>query len=363
MRKSIFTLFAITVVALSIAVTFVSAPVSAQDEMDNGLVTVTSASNVQETVDMLVSNLEANGLTVMGVVDHGSNAANNDLELRPTQLIIFGNPNLGTRLMQNSQTTAIDLPNKYLVWEDADGFTHVTYNGVPYLVDRHGLTGPREVLQTATGALANFAASVAVAEPGTMPATGATSTLMTLWVVLGLLGAGAVVILLPVLRGRTTMRIGALLLIAVVGGLLLMQISSVRAQEEDNKGLIIGVSPHSVDETVARLQREMTDRGLNIMLTIDHAANATTVDRNLRPTQLILFGNPKAGTPLMQSNRTIGIDLPQKMLVWEESDGRVIVAYNDPAYLGKRHAITDKDELLGNVAGALAAIVAGATAE
>ena len=357
MRKAI----ACLLTAILIMLVFALAPLSAQDGIDNGLITLSSSSSVQETVNMLVSNIEEKGATVMAVVDHGSNAANNDLELRPTQLIIFGNPKAGTKLMQNSQTTAIDLPQKLLVWEDADGFTHVSYNSVPYLVNRHGLTGPQEILQATTEALANFAGSVAMAEPETMPETGTASSLRTLWFALALIGFGAVAVLLLAFRKRSMLYISALLLIGATGALLLTQISSVSAQAD--KGLIVNVSPYSVEETVDRLQGEITARNLNIMLTIDHAANAAKVDQELRPTQLLIFGNPKAGTPLMQSNQTIGIDLPQKMLVWEESDGRVFVAYNDPAYLGQRHNITDKDTLLGNIAGALDAIATDATAK
>ena len=358
----------------------------AQETSDNGLVTGPGGSSVDETVALLVSNLEANGLTVMAVVNHSANAANVDLELRPTQVILFGNPNLGTQLMNNSRSVGIDLPQKYLVWEDASGSVNVTYNGVPYLVERHGLTGPAAVLQTVTGALANFANSVAPeqdqspapagqaapaaeqaapppaeqsAPPETLPVTGTGTNLLPLWLALFALLAGGLLLLVSRKRRGLPLWIlgGAMLLSAAMIG------QSGFALAQPDNGIIRAASPYSVDETVTRLQSEIETRGLRIMATVNHAANAANVDRTLSPTQLIIFGNPNAGTPLMQSNQAIGIDLPQKMLVWEDSGGSVFVDYNDPAYLGRRHNITDKDQVLTNVAGALQGIVAAATGE
>ena len=92
-------------------------PASSFAQSDSGLILTESAYDVDETVTRLVATLEEAGLTVVGTVNHAANAADVDQELRPTQLIIFGNPNLGTPLMQNSRTVAIDLPQKYLVWE------------------------------------------------------------------------------------------------------------------------------------------------------------------------------------------------------------------------------------------------------
>jgi uncharacterized protein (DUF302 family) len=99
---------------------------------------------------------------------------------------------------------------------------------------------------------------------------------------------------------------------------------------------------------------------LRILATVDHGANAAGVDQELPPTRLILFGNPELGTPLMRSARTVAIDLPQKLLVWEDQDGRILVTYNDPLYLQERHRIEGRDEILVTISSALSNLVAEA---
>ena len=132
--------------------------------MDDGLITVPSAYGVDDTAERLRAALEERGLTVLGVVDHAANAAGANLELPPTTLILAGNPNLGTPLMQSSRSFAIDLPQKFLVWEDEAGDVHITYNDPQHLADRHGVTDQDEVIETITNALANFAAGAAAAD-------------------------------------------------------------------------------------------------------------------------------------------------------------------------------------------------------
>ena len=122
-----------------------------------GLVTLESAYSVQETMDRLETALEENDLIIVARIDHAANAENADLELRPTQLLIFGNPQLGTQLMQGSQTAAIDLPQKFLAWEADDGTVYLSYNDPVYLADRHGITGEDEVIQQISQALAMLA--------------------------------------------------------------------------------------------------------------------------------------------------------------------------------------------------------------
>ncbi|MEM8604355.1 MAG: DUF302 domain-containing protein [Cyanobacteria bacterium P01_H01_bin.121] len=94
---------------------------------------------------------------------------------------------------------------------------------------------------------------------------------------------------------------------------------------------------------------------------IDHAAGAESVDLELRPTQLIIFGNPKVGTPLMQCNQQTAIDLPQKALIWEDEAGQVWMSYNDPQYLGQRHTLDACAEVLGRIEMVLANLVNAAT--
>ena len=95
-----------------------------------------------------------------------------------------------------------------------------------------------------------------------------------------------------------------------------------------------------------RLAAAVTTRGISIMARIDHAAAAAAIGMELRPTEVLIFGNPRPGTPLMQAVQTVGIDLPLKVLVWEEGDGMTWLAYNDLQWLAKRHGI---DARLGNL--------------
>lgn len=118
-------------------------------------------------------------------------------------------------------------------------------------------------------------------------------------------------------------------------------------------GLITKASDHSVDETILRMKNVLAKKGIKVMAEVDHQANAAGVGLKMRKTKLLIFGNPKLGTPLMGSAITVGIDLPMKLLVWEDADGKVWLAYNDPYYLAKRHGIQDQEAVLKKMAGAL----------
>ncbi len=124
------------------------------------------------------------------------------------------------------------------------------------------------------------------------------------------------------------------------------------------EGLISKTSNNSVKKTMDTLEKTVRDKGFNVAARINHAAAAIKVGQTLRPTELLIFGNPKLGTQLIQSNQTIGIDLPIKILVYEDEKGVVTVAYNDPAWLAARHGITDKDKVFKKMAGALDKITA-----
>ena len=104
-------------------------------------------------------------------------------------------------------------------------------------------------------------------------------------------------------------------------------------------GLITVKSPRSAKETMARLEEVVIKRGLNVFARIDHAAGAEKIGQSLRPTELLIFGNPQGGTPLMLCEQTSGIDLPLKALVWEDGAGQTWLAYNDPAFLARRHGV------------------------
>jgi uncharacterized protein (DUF302 family) len=107
-------------------------------------------------------------------------------------------------------------------------------------------------------------------------------------------------------------------------------------------GLVIEPCTHPVKETADRLADAIAARGLTLFARIDHAAGAAAAGMTVRPTELLIFGNAKGGTPLMQETQTIGIDLPLKALIWEDAAGKVWFGYNDPAWLAERHGVGDE---------------------
>ena len=119
-------------------------------------------------------------------------------------------------------------------------------------------------------------------------------------------------------------------------------------------GLTTVSSAHSAKETIDSLEAEVKARGMAVFARIDHAAGAKEVGMALRPTELLIFGNAKGGTPLMQSVQTIGIDLPLKVLVWQDDAGNTWLSYNDPNWLAKRHGVgRDVDATVTALTGAL----------
>jgi uncharacterized protein (DUF302 family) len=107
-------------------------------------------------------------------------------------------------------------------------------------------------------------------------------------------------------------------------------------------GLTTLPSPWDQQETLARVADAIVAKGLTLMARIDHAAGAKAVGLSLRPTEVLIFGNPKSGTPLMQAKQTMGIDLPLKVLVWQDADLRVWLSYNEPAWLALRHGLDEE---------------------
>jgi len=127
-------------------------------------------------------------------------------------------------------------------------------------------------------------------------------------------------------------------------------------------GLITIKSSFGPQETMSRLEADVKAKGLTIFAHVDHAAGASAVGLQLRPTDLLIFGNAKGGTPLMQSVQTIGIDLPLKALVWQDENGTTWLSYNDPAFLAHRHGLGEQAKAAGAaIAAALNAIATKAT--
>ncbi|MGB3180355.1 MAG: DUF302 domain-containing protein [Cyclobacteriaceae bacterium] len=251
----------------------------------------------------IVSALEANpNIGIVAEVDHQANAASVGLDLPPTNVVLFGNPNLGTPLMQENQQAGLDLPQKILVYDNGSGRTFAAYNDVAYLAERHGVAGV-ETLNKIEGALTNLVENV----------TGGSA--------------------------KTTRQKKIAL----------------------NEGVITVSSNRSFDETYEQLRAAIEgNSNLKIVAELDHQANAASEGLTLNPTKLIVFGNPNLGTPLMQENQTIGIDLPQKMLVYEKENGDVLIAYNDPYFLADRHDIKNSDDILNKISNALANLAATA---
>ena len=128
-------------------------------------------------------------------------------------------------------------------------------------------------------------------------------------------------------------------------------------------GLITIRSSYGPKETMNRLEGDVKAKGLTVFARIDHAAGAAAVGLALGPTELLIFGNAKGGTPLMQSIRTIGIDLPLKALVWQDASGKTWLSYNDPDWLAKRHGLGhDVEAPVSAMAAAFGALAGAATA-
>ncbi len=138
----------------------------------------------------------------------------------------------------------------------------------------------------------------------------------------------------------------------------LLNTGSVNAAD----GMVVLKSSHSVSATLDKLEAILNDKGMKIFTRVPHAEGAANAGLELRPTELLLFGNPKIGTPLMNCAQSIAIDLPQKALAWEDENGQTWLAYNDPAWLKSRHAAEGCDAVFDKVAGALANFAAAATA-
>jgi uncharacterized protein (DUF302 family) len=122
-------------------------------------------------------------------------------------------------------------------------------------------------------------------------------------------------------------------------------------------------SKFSVKESMDRLVAAVEQRGMKVAARIDHAAGAKAAGMELPPTEVLMFGNPKLGTPLMQSNPVIGLDLPMRVLAWQDKAGKVWIGYAAPSDLGRRYGIKDRDEVLKAMAGALSGLVQGASGQ
>ena len=135
----------------------------------------------------------------------------------------------------------------------------------------------------------------------------------------------------------------------LVAMLLGVAVFSAWGAEKDNKGLVSVASKYKVIETVDRLESMAQSLGLTVFARINFSGDAEKAGLRMHPAQLLIFGNPKAGTPLMIASPTIAIDFPLKALAWEDANGKIWLSYNKPEYLKERHGLPD--ELVKNISG------------
>ena len=131
--------------------------------------------------------------------------------------------------------------------------------------------------------------------------------------------------------------------------------TSAQAAAHVSEGGVVTIeSAHDVATTIDRLAAAVEDAGAKVFARVDHAAGAASVDQNLRPTQMLMFGNPKLGTPALQASQTIGMDLPLRVVAWEDESGKVMLSYTDPATMAARHGIAADHPVIAKMTGALA---------
>lgn len=128
-------------------------------------------------------------------------------------------------------------------------------------------------------------------------------------------------------------------------------------------GMVNVESQFSVKQTADRLETLLKKKGMKVFNRINHGQGAASVGVELNPTELIIFGNPKVGSPLMQCAQTIALDLPQKALIWQDENGKVWLSYNDPQYLQKRHNVKGCDMNFANITKALAGLAKAAAVD
>jgi len=168
--------------------------------------------------------------------------------------------------------------------------------------------------------------------------------------------------------GPSRMAVAVALLLAALGLAMAAYLLSVRqpSRQENtmnptpssSNGIVTLDSSHSVDQTVRKLETMLESKGIKLFIVIDHSGEAQHAGMQMRNTKLLIFGNPKAGTPLMIASPTLAIDLPLKLLVWEDASGKTRISYNDPAYLQQRHGLPP--ELVQNIAAAAMLAAEGA---
>ncbi|GJL62116.1 MAG: hypothetical protein NPIRA04_07700 [Nitrospirales bacterium] len=275
----------LTLIALVLVLSIFSNAIARDIEREMAQRSFENVASVDEGVDFIRTTLENQGFEIVATIDHQAGARSVDLELRPTQVILFRQARLDSALIRRTPLAALDLPHKFLVFEDEHGDIQLRVNLPGFLIDRHDVPVFDGFVAKLDRALTQF--------------------------------------------GRL-----------------------------DN-GVRLVKSHQSVDQTVETLLQILKERGFRIPAVVKFLKHAHRFSGNLRKPQLIIFGNPQVGTPLMQNNQSIGLDLPQKFLVFQDRKRQVYIAFNDPQFLAQKHHLQrdrdpgDLDVRLTNITNAL----------
>ena len=228
-------------------------------------------------------------ISIIAEINHTNNAKKANLDLADTRVVLFGNPKLGTPIMQQNLQAGLDLPQKFVVYQAKD-HSIIAYNSVDYLINRHGV-GKAPTLEKIRGALEKMTTKISGKKPQHHPCT-----------------------------------------------------------VKLNEGVITKESKNDVETTYNKIKSIIEKNpNLSVMAELDHQANAARVNLELPPCKVIVFGNPRLGSPMMQESQCMALDLPQKMLVYKNPEGKTMVAYNEPSFLAKRHSVKNNKEIIAKV--------------
>ncbi|MFB6264575.1 MAG: DUF302 domain-containing protein [Bradymonadaceae bacterium] len=278
-----------------------------------GVVTVTPSKAPGDVVDSLKKAVSASGkLSLMGAFELGSTPSESTGDAGSgatpaATVLLVGNPSLGTPLMKKSQSAGLEFPQRMLVWS-ADGKTRISVNAPAYLAVRHRI----EKLDLFLGQMEDGLAHLIET------ATGAS---------------------IESFPSRRQLGI------------------------EPAQGFVVAESNNSVSDTVGVLEKKIEESDeMSLLKSIDHAANAASVDRSLPNTRLLLVSTPEASS-LVGANPRVGLDLPARIAVWGNRDGEILVAFDDPAYLAERHQLSGVEAPVKKLGSRLKKLVDQATKE
>lgn len=261
-----------------------------------GINTFNSINNLKMAYANLKGIFDKNpSIEIVAEIDHKNNAKKVDIDLPTTKAIFFGNPNLGTPLMQTNPLTGLDLPQKIIYIQDKKGKNQIIYNDIAYLNQRYNLEGHKNL-------------------------SIISNTLKTL-------------------VRRTSES---------------QNDQTISFEVSKHQGIITKESNYNFATTLDRLMTILyKQEDLKVIAELDHQANAKKVGLDLRPNYLVIFGNPKMGSPLMKSKQSLALDLPQKILVWEDKAEQTFVSYNDIYFLKERHQIEGHDKVFKTLSSSL----------